>query len=271
MSIIESPRKSDTLPKEKDIFTRFPELKEVRAKNRFPKNVFIIPDGNGRWASLHHLAVSAGHQKGAEVVAKAFDDFNDLRDYIPAIGVWGFSVDNLNRSKQEVDFLMELFDKAIKKFRPQLIERNNRFVHIGRKNIFEDRPLGETIRKVEEETKDNTGQVIYIAIGFGGEDQEFRVAQKIVNHSRQNPELQVTRDFIEKLRDGNGTITPADLLVRSSGEYRLSDLGWIVGKGTELYFDKKFFPSFTTKDFVKAIVNYSKREKRLGGRPQEIS
>lgn len=265
MSLTEAPRVHQP-EKRKTIFDRFPELKGI-PDDRFPRNVFIIPDGNGRWASLHNLAVSAGHQKGAEVVAQAFDDFNDLKDYIPAIGAWGFSVDNMNRPKQEVDFLMELFDKAIKKFSPQLIERNNKFVHIGRKDIFEDRPLGATIRETEEKTKDNTGQIVYVAIGFGGEDQELRVAQKIAQHTKQNPDLQVTRGFVESLRDGNGIITPADLLIRSSGEHRLSDLGWIVGKGTELYFDKKFFPSFTTKDFVKAIVDFSKRERRFGGRP----
>lgn len=265
MSLTEAPRVHQP-EKRKTIFDRFPELKGI-PDDRFPRNVFIIPDGNGRWASLHSLAVSAGHQKGSEVVAKAFDDFNDLRDHVPFIGAWGFSVDNMNRPRQEVDFLMDLFDKSIKKFSQQLIDRNNVFVHIGRKDIFESYPLGETIRNIEEKTKNNNGQVVYIAIGFGGEDQETRMFQEAIYRARIDPNLVVDRDFISSLRDARGSIPPADLLIRSSGEHRLSDLGWIVGKGTELYFDKKFFPNFTTKDFVKAIVDFSKRERRFGGRP----
>lgn len=267
MSILEAPRGSVLRSEEKkSIFDRYPELKGV-PKDRFPKNIFIIPDGNGRWAAINGLATSIGHQKGADVVAQAFKDFNDLKDHIPFVGVWGFSVDNLNRPKEEVDFLMNLFNSAIQKFRPELLERANRFVHIGRKDILNP-ALEKTIAETEDATKNNTGQVVYIAIGFGGEDQDLRIAKKVAEKTKQNPDLEVTREFFVSLRDGGGLISPADLIIRSSGEHRLSDVGWLQGKGTELYFEKKLFPSFTTKDFVKAIVDFSKRERRFGGRQQ---
>lgn len=249
------------------IFDRFPELKKI-SPEKFPRNVFIIPDGNGRWASLMGLAIQQGHQKGAEVIAEAFRDFNDLKDQIPFVGVWGLSVDNLNRPKEEVEFLMGLFNRAIQKFEPELLKRNNRFVHIGRKDLFASHPLGETIARVEEKTRVNTGQVVYVAIGFSGEDQELRLAQKIADEARNWPSLEITKDLIEALRDGEGLIPSADLIIRSSGEHRLSDVGWIQGRGTELYFERKLFPSFTTKDFVKAIVDFSKRDRRLGLRFQ---
>lgn len=268
MTLTEAPRSADSTFREGNIFTRFPELKEVREKNRFPSNIFIIPDGNGRWAALHKTAIAMGHQKGAEVIVEAFKDLNELRDYIPFVGAWGFSVDNLNRPKQEVDFLMNLFESTIKRLQPELVKRENKFVHIGRKDIFKDYPsLEETITSAEESTRNNDGQVIYIGIGFGGEDQELRISEKVAEQARQNSNLKITREFVSSLRDGQGLIPPADLIIRSSGEHRLSDVGWIHGKGTELYFDTKFFPSFTTRDFVKAIVAFSKRERKFGGRP----
>lgn len=264
MTLLERPGAEKPKP---SIFDRYPELKKI-PPDRFPKNVFIVPDGNGRWATLNRLAISAGHQKGAEVVAQAFDDFNELREYIPFVGVWGFSMDNLSRPQQEVDFLMDLFNKAINRFSQQMIDRKNRFIHVGRKDVIDPYPLGETVRKMEAETRNNYGQVVYIAIGYSGEDQETRMFQEAVEKTRLNPDLSIDRSFISSLRDGRGDISQADLLIRSSGEQRLSDLGWIVGKGTELYFDKDFFPAFTTRNFVKALADFSKRERRFGGRPQ---
>lgn len=256
----ESGRKPTT------IFDRFPELKKIPT-DRFPKNVFIIPDGNGRWAQLHHLMVQAGHKKGNEVAIKAFKDLSELSEQIPFVGAWGFSMDNLARPKGEVDFLMSLFDRTLKTLTPQFKERNNRFVHIGNKDVLAPyQELAETLVKAEEETRFNTGQVVYIAIGFSGSDQNLRVAQKVVKMAKNDPNLEVTDRLLDSLRDGYG-VPPADLIIRSSGERRLSDVGWIAGKGTELYFNDKLFPSFTTEDFVKAIVDYSKRDRRLGGRP----
>lgn len=253
----------------KSIWERFPELKKI-PEDRWPQNVFIIPDGNGRWAQARKLAVQAGHEKGADVIVEAFRDFSDLSDQIPFVGAWGLSMDNLNRPPEEVDFLMNLFDRTLKKLQPDLQSRGSRFIHIGRKDIFENHPhVKETIEQVEEQTKENTGQTIYIAIGFSGEDQELRIAQRIADQIRLVPHYQITREMIEYLRDGEGYIPPAGLVIRSSGEKRLSDLGWIAGKQTELHFDKTLFPSFGTKNFVKALVDFSKRERRFGGRPAQ--
>lgn len=249
------------------IFDRYPELRAV-PKNRFPRNVFVIPDGNARWANLKGVAIQIGHAKGAEVIVNAFKDLSELGEFIPFVGVWGFSIDNLTRPKKEVDFLMSLFDKTIQSLRPDLQKRNQRFVHIGRKDVLGlGSSLSETIRQTEDETKNNFGQTIYVALGFGGEDQEVRVVQKAVDAAMSVDYMgEIIKGYVQSLRDGEGVIPSADLIIRSSGEYRLSDVGWIQGKGTELYFDKKLFPSFTTGDFVKAIVNFSRRERRFGSR-----
>lgn len=253
----------------KSIWERYPELRKI-PEDRWPRNVFIIPDGNGRWAAAKKLAVQAGHERGTNVIVEAFRDFSELSGHIPYVGAWGLSVDNLNRPAEEVDFLMNLFDRTVRRLQPDLQKRGNRFIHIGRKDIFENHPqVGETIEEVEKETRGNTGQTIYIAIGFSGEDQELRVTQKIAEQVRNNPDIHVTKELIDRFKDGEGSISSADLIIRTSGEERLSDVGWIAGKGTELYFTRKLFPNFGTGDFVKALVNFSKRERRFGERPEK--
>lgn len=247
------------------VLERFPELQEI-PDNKFPKNVFIIPDGNGRWAEAHGLHVSEGHKKGADVIANAFEDFHDLRRQIPYVGVWGLSVDNLKRSKEEVDFLMSLFNHAVQDFEPKLIARDNRFMHIGRRDIYPNHPLWETIDRVEGKTRDNKGQTVYVAIGFSGKDQIVRITQTLVEQARFRAPFDVTEEMIDALRDGGGIIPEADLIIRSSGEHRLSGLGWLQGNGTELHWDDTLFPDFTTENFVDGIVAFTQRDRRFGGR-----
>ena len=252
---------------QRSIFDRYPELRKI-PEDGWPQNLFIIPDGNGRWAQAKRRAVQAGHEKGSEVIVEAFNDLSELSDYIPYVGAWGLSMDNLRRPPDEVKYLMNLFNKTIKKLQPDLIKRGDRFIHIGRKDIFDNYPyVGETIEEVEKQTRENTGQVIYIAIGFSGEDQEFRMMYKFADRMRRTPQVPINPDFLRSFRDGGGLIPPADLVIRTSGEQRLSDLGWIAGKETELYFSRKLFPSCGTRDFVKALVDFSKRDRRLGERP----
>lgn len=263
-----SEQKSGETPKS-NIFDRYPQLREVREKNRFPQNVFIIPDGHSRWASLRDLPVTLGHIKGAQVMIDAFEELSELGEYIPYVGAWGFSVDNTSRSKKEVDFLMKIFDRTLKQLQADFMERNNRFVHLGRKDIlFQYESLNSTIIKTEEMTSKNTGQTVYIGIAFGGEDQDIRIDEKLIEMARKDSELKASKSLRESLRDGFGKIPSADLIIRSSGEQRLSDLGWIHGKGTELYFTEKLLPDFEGKDFIDAIVDFSKRERRFGGRPK---
>lgn len=256
----------------KSIWERFPELKKI-PQNKFPKNVFIVPDGNGRWATAKKLAVQMGHEKGAEVIIQAFRDFSELSEYIHYVGAWGLSIDNLKRPREEIDFLMNLFGRTIEKIYPELQNRNSRFIHLGKKDIFNNYPdIGKSFEKVEKGTKNNTGQIIYIAIGFDGKDQEIRIEKEI---SRMTFEGLITPDDVneklhESLRDGGGLIPPADLVIRSSGEKRNSGLGWI-GEKSEWTYPSKLFPSFTTRDFVKQLIEYSKRERRFGERPSQNS
>lgn len=249
---------------QRSIFYRYPELGKI-PEDGWPKNVLIIPDGNGRWAQANKLAVQAGHEKGSKVIVQAFREFSELSEHIPFVGAWGFSVDNLKRSDDEVSYLMNLFERTIELLRPELQQRNNKFIHIGRRDILERRPsLREIIERTERETQNNTGQTLYIALGFGGEDQELRMMEK----ARQlSPEVELTPEIVASFRDGEGLIPPADLIIRTSGEHRVSDVGWLAGRNTELDFIDKLFPSVTMKHFVESLVRFSKRERRMGSRP----
>ncbi len=253
---------------ERSMWDRFPKLREIEKKGKFPQNVFIIPDGNRRWAKKLGLDDAAGHEKGSEVIVQAFNDLSELSDHIPFVGAWGLSIDNLNRPRNEVNYLMGLFKRTIEKLRPDILKRGDRFIRIGREDVFDGYPaVREVLEETERETKQNSGQVIYVAVGFSGEDQEFRMMQEFANRIKRTPEVSINPNFLRSFRDGNGLIPPADLVIRTSGEKRLSDLGWIAGKGTELYFTSKLFPNCGTGDFVKALVDFSKRDRRLGKRP----
>ncbi len=166
----------------------------------------------------------------------------------------------------------EDFEKRLKRHKSgdgaEFTKRNKAFQLAYKetfKTLFDKWPtLGEAIEEIENETRGNTGQVVYVALGFSGEDQELRIIEK----ARQLPaETPTTPEVVASLRDGEGKIPPPDLLVRTSGEKRLSDVGWLAVRNTELYFSNKFFPDITMGDIVKALVDFSKRDRRFGGRP----
>lgn len=240
-----------------DIFGKFPQLKEI-PQEKFPNHVFIIPDGNGRWAQKMNKLPIFGHSQGMKIIREVLDALKDLP--VKVTSVWGFAANNWKRQKKEVDSLMKLFESAIKENLPELIKNNTRFIHLGRKDRIPF-SLKKMIKKAEDETKHNTKRIFCLAIDFGGEDQELRIMKKI----QRLPNINITSEVVEELRDGKGLIPPADLIIRTSGEQRTSDLGWIE-RNAEFYSISKLLPESTVKDFVGAIIDYSKRERRFGAR-----
>ncbi len=230
-------------------------------KDRFPHHIFIIPDGNGRWAKMNKKPVSYGHQKGDEVMEKILRDLSVL-DNLDIVTVWGFSSDNWKRSNHEVNFLMRLFDKTIKDLKEEFLSKDIRFIHIGRKDRL-PRYLKESIDKVEKITYNNKGKIICLAIDFGGDDQDLRIINRIIEMKLKD---KIDLSFMYKLRDGEGLIPPADLIIRTSGEMRTSDVGWLNGAPTELCFINKFFPDISSEDVYSAIIDFSQRERRFGSR-----
>ncbi|MDP2638023.1 MAG: polyprenyl diphosphate synthase [Candidatus Levybacteria bacterium] len=241
-----------------DIFDRFPELKDI-PHDRFPKHVLIIPDGNGRWAKKINSIPIIGHRQGFKVLRGVLRNLQELP--IDTVTVWGFASDNWKRSEKEIKDLMNLFEEAIKEIIPDLIKNKSKFVHIGRKDripFF----LKKSIEKAERVTRNNIGKTLCLAIDFGGEDQELRIMQAI---QKLPQNTNIDAQLVKRLRDGQGEVPPADLIIRTSGENRTSDIGWL-GTNSEFYSISKLLPDASMKDFSKALIDYSRRERRFGGR-----
>lgn len=236
----------------------YSKLKSI-PEDKFPKHVLIIPDGNGRWASKLHKVPVFGHKKGAEILKKVVRTLQELP--IDTLTIWAFSADNWKRSSEETKGLMEIFEKSILEMHDELIEKNVKFVHLGRKDRI-PQSLKKIIEETEKLTKNNKSKKFCIALDFGGQDQELRImkaVQKLPKSTKINLEL------AEKLRDGNGEVSPADLIIRTSGEQRTSDLGWL-SQNAEFYSIRNFLPDSGIDDFIDAIIDYTKRERRFGAR-----
>lgn len=242
------------------IFERFPQLKEV-PHEKFPNHVLIIPDGNGRWAKRTNSIPIVGHRQGFKVLKEILRNLQDLP--INIVSVWGFATDNWKRSEKEVGKLMKLFEQGLKDLIPDLLKNKSRFIHLGRKDRIPF-SLKKALEKAEKATRNNQGKILCLAIDFGGEDQELRIMKAIRDLSRN---IEINSDLVRKLRDGQGEISSADLIIRTSGENRTSDIGWL-GTNSEFYSISKLLPDATMEDFVKAIIDYSKRERRFGARPR---
>jgi undecaprenyl diphosphate synthase len=240
------------------IFEKFPKLKKI-SKEKFPKHVLIIPDGNGRWAKKMNSIPIIGHRQGFKILKEVLGTLQELP--IEVTTVWGFAADNWKRSKEEIDELMKLFEEGIKELLPELLEKKSKFIHLGRKDripFF----LQEVIKKAEKATKNNKGKILCLAIDFGGEDQELRIMQAI---KRLSNNITIDSELVKSLRDGRGEIPSADLIIRTSSENRTSDIGWL-GTNSEFYSISKLLPDARIEDFVNAIMDYTKRERRFGGR-----
>lgn len=241
-----------------DVFEEFPQLKKIPAE-KFPNHVLIIPDGNGRWAKRMNSMPIVGHRQGFKVLKGVLKDLQDLP--IQTVSIWGFAADNWKRPEKEVAELMKLFEEGLKEVIPDLLKNRSKFIHLGRKDRI-PLSLKNAIKKAEKETRNNKRKILSLAIDFGGEDQELRIMKAIQKLSKN---VEVNSDLVKKLRDGQGEISPADLIIRTSGENRTSDIGWL-GTNSEFYSISKFLPDATMEDFVNAIIDYSKRERRFGGR-----
>jgi undecaprenyl diphosphate synthase len=241
--------------RKREIFNEFPKLSEIPDVN-FPKHIFIIPDGNRRYAKKHGKNEFWGHKKGFDVALNLLRYFRPLP--INTVTLWGFAADNWKRSKLETNNLMRIFSYLIDNHLQEIKDYDSRFVHLGRRDRL-PKSLVNKIEKAEEETKNNKGQIVCLAVDFGGEDQNVRTAKM----ARQT-DLEINEESIWKLRDTEGLIRSADLIFRTS-ETRTSDVGWLNGKHSVLYFAKdKLFPEITEADLSEAIYYYSQTKRNEG-------
>lgn len=227
-----------------------------------PEHVAIILDGNGRWAKKRLMPRNMGHIQGAKNVEKTCRSAHKLG--IKYLTVYAFSTENWKRDKKEVDALMKLLgsylDDCIRDNK-----KNNMIVRfIGDMTPFSDE-LKERINKLTEISKDNTGLNLTIAINYGGRDEIVRSVKKMVSDAQDNKigVDDITEQLVSNYLDTNELPDP-DLLVRTSGEQRLSNyLLWQLAYA-EMYFVDVFWPDFDEKELIKAIEFYNTRERRFG-------
>lgn len=231
--------------------------------NRLPRHVAFIMDGNGRWAKKRGLPRTAGHNEGGKALLKVINKCNELG--IEAVTVFAFSTENWSRPKEEVDYLMQLPNQYIKTYLPKIKEANIKMNFIGfLEALSED--MQENIRLAIEETKDNTGMIFTVAINYGAQDEILNAVKSIAieYHDGKITLDEITKSYFETKLFTYG-LPPIDLLIRTSGEVRISNfLLWQIAY-TELYFTNKLWPDFNEKELKKALINYQKRERRFGG------
>jgi undecaprenyl diphosphate synthase len=237
--------------------------------NKLPKHVAIIMDGNGRWANIQGKNRVSGHQQGAKSVREVVEEAVKME--IEFLTLYAFSTDNWSRPKEEVSLLMKLLVNSLKKEFKRLIKNNIRLQSIGNMDVLPN-PVKEELTYVIEKTKNNTGMVLTLALNYGGKEELTAAVKAIafkVKNSIISPEKVDQSTIIEHLYTQN--LPAVDLLIRTSGEERISNfLLWHIAYA-ELYFTKTLWPDFKKEDLQKALVDYTKRERRFGKTSEQLT
>ena len=221
-----------------------------------PNHIAIIMDGNGRWAKKRGLPRNLGHRQGVQTLIKIARYCSDIG--IKNLTVYAFSTENWNRPEQEVNYLLKLIDSNLKGIEKKLSKRQIRLKVIGEQNHLSD-SLKETFKNIENNSKENTGMILNIAFNYGSKDELIHVFQKL-----QQDQMPFTKENVDKYLY---TSEPkdVDLLIRTSGEMRISNfLLWQIAY-SEFYFTDVYWPDFTPKELDKAIEAYNTRDRRFGG------
>ncbi|HIX24710.1 MAG TPA: isoprenyl transferase [Candidatus Lachnoclostridium avicola] len=228
-----------------------------------PDHVALILDGNGRWAKKRGLPRTMGHKEGCVTVEKTVEIA--ARMGIKYLTVYGFSTENWKRSVEEVGALMQLFRYYMVRLLKIAKANNVRVKMIGERSRF-DKDIVEGINRLERETKDNTGLTFVIAVNYGGRDEIVRAARRMAEdlETGKLKKEEITEPVFASYLDTAGIPDP-DLLIRTSGELRLSNyLLWQLAY-TEIYVTDCLWPDFDKKELEKAIAAYNKRDRRFGG------
>lgn len=234
----------------------------INVERIIPKHIGIIMDGNRRWAKERKLPIKVGHLEGTKALKKTLKYINEKNYDIEYLSVYAFSTENWNRSKEEVSNLMEIFLKYIN----DIIEDDEglKVKIIGDKTAFSD-ILRNKMDIMEEKTKSNCGLTLNVCLNYSGRSDIIQAIKKIANEVK-NEKIEI-EDIDYELVNSNlytNGISYPDIVVRTSGEYRLSDfMIWQIAY-SELYFIKKYWPDFNGEDIENIIDEYSKRNRRFG-------
>lgn len=246
-------------------------LEPKRAKfnnNSFPRHIAIIMDGNGRWAKKRHLNRVEGHRAGVKTVKEIVKA--SVKIGIKVLTLFAFSKENWNRPKDEVSALMELLKHYLKSDIQELMDNNIRVKIIG--DIYDlPEDIQLSLKEVIEKTSKNNGMNLVFALSYGGRAEIINAVKKIIQDSKDgriNPD-NLCQEVFERYLYTSGLPDP-DLLIRTSGEYRISNFLLYQIAYTEIYVTRKLWPDFTKDDLIKAIHDYQRRERRFGMTSDQI-
>ena len=242
--------------------------KEQIVRERLPRHVAIIMDGNGRWAKREGLARMFGHRKGVETVHRITEAAAELG--IGYLTLYTFSTENWNRPKEEVDALMALLVDTIAKETPTLMKNNIRLETIGDLSRLPEQTRNKFIGCIQE-TSNNTGLSLVIALSYSARWEIIRATQMMAAAVQAGQLLveDINEETISSFLTTRNMPDP-DLLIRTSGELRISNfLLWQLAY-SELYFTDCLWPEFTEEEFYHAIVDYQHRERRFGKTSEQI-
>ena len=238
-------------------------------KERLPQHVAVIMDGNGRWAKKKGLMRVVGHERGSRSVNNIVEASAKLG--IPYLTLYAFSTENWNRPETEVSTLMKLLVKTLKKEIKTLTENNIRLNAIGCLADLPERVRNELL-EVMEITKNNSHMVLTLALSYGSREELISAIKAISDKVKNN--IISVNDIDESIINKHlytQILPDVDLLIRTSGEHRISNfLLWQIAYA-ELYFTKTLWPDFKKNDFYEALINYQKRERRFGKTSEQLS
>jgi len=247
---------------------------------KIPNHIAVVCDGNRRWAKEKGLPTFQGHFEGFQAARKLVRKAHEMG--VHTVTLWVFSTENWNRSKEEVDYLMNLYIRHFDETLKEALENKTRVYHLGRKDRIPVK-LKNKILDAEEKTKGFTKNVINIALDYGGHDDILRAIQKAIKDvlaGKIKPE-----ELSEEVGKFNGKYSMPlfknyldtkdqpypypDLIIRTGGEQRLSGfLSWQLAY-SEMYFPEVYLPAFTPEELIKAIEDFSGRDRRYGGNSQQ--
>ena len=232
-------------------------------RSRLPRHVAVIMDGNGRWAKGQGFLRTVGHRAGVDTLHDILDTAIDLK--LEVLTVYAFSTENWKRPHDEVDFLMRLFSEYLDKEEREMHEKNVRIRFIGRVDELSPE-LIRRVRHAEELMKNNTGVHFCVAVNYGGQDEICRAVQGLagkVQAGELSPE-EITPELFQASLDTK-ELPPVDLVIRTSGDMRLSNFLLWQAAYAEFWFTETNWPDFKPECFMEALRDYASRERRFGG------
>ena len=245
------------------------ELRDQLDLENLPRHIAIIMDGNGRWAEQRSLPRIAGHKEGLQALKNVVEVCHELQ--IPHLTIYAFSHENWNRPESEIRLLMRLLQDYLQQERQVFQEQQTRFLPIGRLQRLPD-SVRTLVEEVAEETRHFSERTLAVALSYGGRAEMIDAIQRLaydVEMKTLDPE-DIDESLFEQYLETQGLPDP-DLLIRTSGETRISNfLLWQIAY-TELYFTKTLWPDFRRCETLLALLEYQKRERRFGCVPQPIS